>query len=469
MVFSDLKFIYIFLPVFFLLYFLIPRRFSNLFVFFASLVFYTLGTLDRPLYALLFLADIFVTFLAGLMIQDHPRHKRLLLVLAAVYNFGLLFAFKYQGFICSGINSLLPENMQIPLLNLVLPVGISFYTFQAMSYVADVYRGNIRAERSFVDYGAYISMFPQLVAGPIVTYPDIRRELKRRTFSLDNFSQGLKLFAVGLGYKVIIANNIGGMWRDVTGIGFDSLSTPYAWLAAIAYSLQLYFDFFGYSLMAKGMGRMMGFTIPDNFNDPYISVSMTEFWRRWHMTLSSWFRDYVYIPLGGSRCGRMRTFFNLLVVWLLTGLWHGADWNFVMWGIMFAALLIAEKTLLLGFIKKHRAIGHIYTLFFVMLCFIMFDASGVKEGFETIAALFGANAADNTEALYYLRSYAVPLTVAALGATPLPKRIKAKLEATRVGGAIMAIAEPVALAALLCLCTAYLIDGSFNPFLYFRF
>lgn len=303
MVFSDLKFIYIFLPAFFLLYFLIPRRFSNLFVFFASLVFYTLGTLDRPLYALLFLADILVTFLAGLMIQDHPRHKRLLLVLAAVYNFGLLFAFKYQGFICSGINSLLPENMQIPLLNLVLPVGISFYTFQAMSYVADVYRGNIRAERSFVDYGAYISMFPQLVAGPIVTYPDIRRELKRRTFSLDNFSQGLKLFVAGLGYKVIIANNIGGMWRDVTGIGFDSLSTPYAWLAAIAYSLQLYFDFYGYSLMAKGMGRMMGFTIPDNFNDPYISVSMTEFWRRWHMTLSSWFRDYVYIPLGAAAAG----------------------------------------------------------------------------------------------------------------------------------------------------------------------
>lgn len=233
--------------------------------------------------------------------------------------------------------------------------------------------------------------------------------------------------------------------------------------------LHVYFDFSGYSDMAIGLGAIFGFTFPENFNYPYIAASITEFWRRWHMSLSSWFRDYVYIPLGGSRVKRPRALLNIATVWMLTGLWHGADWNFVMWGIMFAALLIAEKTLLLGFIKKHRAIGHIYTLFFVMLCFIMFDASSVGEGFAVIAALFGANAADNTEALYYLRSYTVPLIIAAIGATPLPKRIKAKLEATRVGGAIMTIAEPVALAALLCVCTAYLIDGSFNPFLYFRF
>lgn len=465
MVFSDLKFIYIFLPVFFLLYFLIPRRFSNLFVFFASLVFYTLGTLDRPLYALLFLADIFVTFLAGLMIQDHPRHKRLLLVLAALYNFGLLFAFKYQGFICSGINSLLPENMQIPLLNLVLPVGISFYTFQAMSYVADVYRGNIRAERSFVDYGAYISMFPQLVAGPIVTYPDIRRELKRRTFSLDNFSQGLKLFAVGLGYKVIIANNIGGMWRDVTGIGFDSLSAPYAWLAAIAYSLQLYFDFFGYSLMAKGMGRMMGFTIPDNFNDPYISVSMTEFWRRWHMTLSSWFRDYVYIPLGGSRCGRMRTFFNLLVVWLLTGLWHGADWNFLIWGLVIFVIIAIEKLGLKNFLDKHRIAGHIYMLLLIPLFWSIFAITDLSQlgGFFSRLFPFGAQPefVVHLDVAVFLKQYGVLFLAGILLSTPLGRKIYLRIKDNALGA--------VVLCAIFALSVYFLCIGLNDPFLYFRF
>ena len=465
MVFSDLKFIYIFLPVFFLLYFLIPRRFSNLFVFFASLVFYTLGTLDRPLYALLFLADIFVTFLAGLMIQDHPRHKRLLLVLAALYNFGLLFAFKYQGFICSGINSLLPENMQIPLLNLVLPVGISFYTFQAMSYVADVYRGNIRAERSFVDYGAYISMFPQLVAGPIVTYPDIRRELKRRTFSLDNFSQGLKLFAVGLGCKVIIANNIGGMWRDVTGIGFDSLSTPYAWLAAIAYSLQLYFDFFGYSLMAKGMGRMMGFTIPDNFNDPYISVSMTEFWRRWHMTLSSWFRDYVNIPLGGSRCGRMRTFFNLLVVWLLTGLWHGADWNFLIWGLVIFVIIAIEKLGLKNFLDKHRIAGHIYMLLLIPLFWSIFAITDLSQlgGFFSRLFPFGAQPefVVHLDVAVFLKQYGVLFLAGILLSTPLGRKIYLRIKDNALGA--------VVLCAIFALSVYFLCIGLNDPFLYFRF
>lgn len=310
-------------------------------------------------------------------------------------------------------------------------------------------------------------MFPQLIAGPIVRYSDIEAELTARAYGADKAAYGARRFILGLGKKVLIANVLAELVNAFKASG--EKSTLFYWVYAAAYMLHVYFDFSGYSDMAIGLGAIFGFTFPENFNYPYIAASITEFWRRWHMSLSSWFRDYVYIPLGGSRVKRPRALLNIAIVWLLTGLWHGADWNFVMWGIMFAALLIAEKTLLLGFIKKYRAIGHIYTLFFVMLCFIMFDASGVKEGFETIAALFSRGSAANTEALYYLKSYAVPLTVAAFGATPLPKRIKAKLEATRIGGAIMAIAEPVALAALLCLCTAYLIDGSFNPFLYFRF
>lgn len=310
-------------------------------------------------------------------------------------------------------------------------------------------------------------MFPQLIAGPIVRYSDIEAELTARAYGADKAAYGARRFILGLGKKVLIANVLAELVNAFKASG--EKSTLFYWVYAAAYMLHVYFDFSGYSDMAIGLGSIFGFTFPENFNYPYIAASITEFWRRWHMSLSSWFRDYVYIPLGGSRVKKPRALLNIATVWMLTGLWHGADWNFVMWGIMFAALLIAEKTLLLGFIKKHRAIGHIYTLFFVMLCFIMFDASSVGEGFAAIAALFSRGSAANTEALYYLRSYTVPLIIAAIGATPLPKRIKAKLEATRVGGAITAIAEPVALAALLCLCTAYLIDGSFNPFLYFRF
>ena len=463
MVFSSPTFIFLFFPAVFLTCLLTRRsvKWSNAVLLIFSLLFYAWG---EPVYVLLMAFTTLVCYICARMIAK-GKNVRLSTAVAVIWGIGTLVVFKYTAFLVQSFNSL--THLAVPVPQIALPVGISFFTFQAISYVLDVKRGDAEAAASYADVLLYISLFPQLIAGPIVRYSDIEAELTARAYGADKAAYGARRFILGLGKKVLIANVLAELVNAFKASG--EKSTLFYWVYAAAYMLHVYFDFSGYSDMAIGLGSIFGFTFPENFNYPYIAASITEFWRRWHMSLSSWFRDYVYIPLGGSRVKKPRALLNIATVWMLTGLWHGADWNFVMWGIMFAALLIAEKTLLLGFIKNHRAIGHIYTLFFVMLCFIMFDASGVKEGFETIAALFGANAADNTEALYYLRSYTVPLTVAAFGATPWPKRIKAKLEATRVGGAIMAIAEPVALAALLCLCTAYLIDGSFNPFLYFRF
>lgn len=464
MLFSSAAFLYSFLPLTIAVYFLMPRRLKNAALLLMSLIFYAWG---EPRYAILMLLSITQGYIFARLIGKGRGTKRAkaYLIISLVLSLGMLGVFKYANFFAESFAAVF--GLKIAALNIALPIGISFYTFQLISYVIDVYRADVEPQRDYVAFAAYISMFPQLIAGPIVRYSDIEAELTARAYGADKAAYGAKRFILGLGKKVLIANVLAELVNAFKASG--EKSTLFYWVYAAAYMLHVYFDFSGYSDMAIGLGSIFGFTFPENFNYPCIAASITEFWRRWHMSLSSWFRDYVYIPLGGSRVKKPRALLNIAIVWMLTGLWHGADWNFVMWGIMFAVLLIAEKTLLLGFIKKHRAIGHIYTLLFVMLCFIMFDASGVKEGFETIAALFGANAADNTEALYYLRSYTVPLIIAAIGATPWPKRIKAKLEATRAGGAVMTVAEPIALAALLCLCTAYLIDGSFNPFLYFRF
>ena len=464
MIFSSLTFLQGFLPLCLLIYFLVPRQRKNLVLLLASLFFYSWG---EPIYVVLMIFSTLLDYCCGRAAEKYRGTKKAkaYLIISLVLSLGMLGVFKYANFFAESFAAVF--GLKIAALNIALPIGISFYTFQLISYVIDVYRADVEPQRDYVAFAAYISMFPQLIAGPIVRYSDIEAELTARAYGADKAAYGARRFILGLGKKVLIANVLAELVNAFKASG--EKSTLFYWIYAAAYMLHVYFDFSGYSDMAIGLGSIFGFTFPENFNYPYIAASITEFWRRWHMSLSSWFRDYVYIPLGGSRVKKPRALLNIATVWMLTGLWHGADWNFVMWGIMFAALLIAEKTLLLGFIKKHRAIGHAYTLLVVMLCFIMFDASSVGEGFAAIAALFGANAADNTEALYYLKSYAVPLTVAAFGATPLPKRIKAKLEATRIGGAIMAIAEPVALAALLCLCTAYLIDGSFNPFLYFRF
>ena len=464
MLFSSAAFLYSFLPLTIAVYFLMPRRLKNAALLLMSLIFYAWG---EPRYAILMLLSVTQGYIFARLIGKGRGTKRAkaYLIISLVLSLGMLGVFKYANFFAKSFAAVF--GLKIAALNIALPIGISFYTFQLISYVIDVYRADVEPQRDYVAFAAYISMFPQLIAGPIVRYSDIEAELTARAYGADKAAYGAKRFILGLGKKVLIANVLAELVNAFKASG--EKSTLFYWVYAAAYMLHVYFDFSGYSDMAIGLGAILGFTFPENFNYPYVAASITEFWRRWHMSLSSWFRDYVYIPLGGSRVKKPRALLNIAIVWMLTGLWHGADWNFVMWGIMFAVLLIAEKTLLLGFLKKHRAIGHIYTLFFVMLCFIMFDAAGVKEGFAAIAALFSRGSAANTEALYYLKSYAVPLIIAAIGATPLPKRIKAKLEATRVGGAIMAIAEPVALAALLCVCTAYLIDGSFNPFLYFRF
>ena len=464
MLFSSAAFLYSFLPLTIAVYFLMPRRLKNAVLLLMSLIFYAWG---EPRYAVLMVLSITQGYIFARLIGGcrGTNKAKAYLIISLGISLLTLGVFKYADFFAESFAAVF--GLKTAALNIALPIGISFYTFQLISYVIDVYRADVEPQRDYVAFAAYISMFPQLIAGPIVRYSDIEAELTTRTYGMDKAAYGAKRFILGLGKKVLIANVLAELVNAFKASG--EKSTLFYWIYAAAYMLHVYFDFSGYSDMAIGLGAIFGFTFPENFNYPYIAASITDFWRRWHMSLSSWFRDYVYIPLGGSRVKKPRALMNIAIVWMLTGLWHGADWNFVMWGIMFAALLIAEKLLLLDFMQKHRTIGHIYTLLFVMLCFIMFDASGVKEGFETMAALFGANAADDAEALYYLRSYAVPLIIAAIGATPLPKRIKAKVEATRIGSAVMTIAEPVAFAALLCVCTAYLIDGSFNPFLYFRF
>lgn len=463
MVFSDLKFIYLFLPAFLCIYYLLPQKLKNTLIFLASVIFYALGTLDRPIYAVLFVLAVFVTYLSGLFIQYFPKYKKIIFIISAIYNFGLLFIFKYEGFLVTNLNRIF--SIDIPVLELVLPVGISFYTFQAMSYVIDVYRGTIKAEKSFINYGAYLAMFPQLVAGPIVTYPEVSRQMKRRAQSVKNFSEGLKLFVVGLGSKVIIANNISGVWNDAISIGFESISTPLAWLAAAAFSLQLYFDFYGYSLMAKGMGRMIGFNLPDNFNDPYISVSMTEFWRRWHITLSRWFRDYVYIPLGGNRRGSKRTIFNLFVVWMLTGLWHGANWNFIIWGIFIFAIITIEKLGLKSFFDKHRILGHAYMLFLIPIFWSVFaitDLSQIGVFFSRMFPFFRTpEFLVSFDASTFFKKYGVLFIIGIIFSTPIGKKIYYSIKNNIIGA--------VVLAAIFGLSVYFLCIGLNDPFLYFRF
>lgn len=463
MVFSDLKFIYVFLPFFLIIYFILSKKTRNAFVFFASTVFYTLGTLDRPLYALLFVLAVVITYLSAILTEKFPKKKKLILAFSLIYNFGLLFLFKYEGFLFSEINKITGANL--PVLDLVLPVGISFYTFQAVSYVIDVYRQSVPAEHSFINYGAYLSMFPQLVAGPIVTYPEIKRELTERKETFTSFCEGLKIFILGLGSKVIIANNIAGVWNDIVSIGFESISTPLAWLAAIGYSLQLYFDFYGYSLMAKGMGRMIGFTIPDNFNDPYISVSMTEFWRRWHMTLSGWFREYVYFPLGGSRKGLGRTILNLFLVWCLTGIWHGASWNFLLWGGIIFLIITVEKFGLKKFTDRHRFFGHIYMIFLIPLFWSVFAITDIGQIGVFFSRLFPIFAKSEFtvpfDGLKFLRSYGVFFALGILLSTPIGKKIFYRIKDNVFGW--------IVLCGIFAFSVYFLCIGLNDPFLYFRF
>ena len=462
MLFSSIPFAFYFLPAVLVLYFAVPFRFKNAVLLTFSLFFYGWG---EPVYLLLMMASIVAGWIFGLLIGKHrgtPK-ARLFLTLSLVTSLGLLGWFKYADFAVENLNAL---GLQLTLPGIALPIGISFYTFQILSYTIDVYRGNVESQKNIVDFGAYVSMFPQLIAGPIVRYADVARQLKSRTHSLEKASLGVRRFVIGLAKKVLIANQLGQLvelYRSTT-----QPSVLFVWMYAAAFALQIYFDFSGYSDMAIGLGHIFGFDLLENFNYPFISRSISEFWRRWHMSLGGWFRDYVYIPLGGNRVKPLRYVFNVLVVWALTGLWHGAAWNFVLWGLLFAVLLTVEKFLVgKAMAKMPGWLVRVPVLAILLMSFVLFNASSLAQALSDVGGMFGLGGLPLTSAasLYYLRSYGLLLLLAVVGATPLVSRTAKKLEAHTV----TAILEPVVLCALLLAVTAFLVGGSFNPFLYFRF
>ena len=463
MLFSGIPFLFYFLPCVLLVYFIVPQKGRNAVLLAASLFFYGWG---EPKFLLFMVFSIVQGYVFARLI-GRGRRKKLFLTLSLVLSFALLGYCKYADFFIENFNAV--TGLSLPLLKIALPIGISFYTFQIASYEIDVYRGDVAAQHNFIDFAAYVAMFPQLIAGPIVRYRDIAPQLKERTHSLEAAASGASRFAVGLGKKVLVANVLAQL---VSAYKASAEQTAlYAWLYTIAFTLQIYFDFSGYSDMAIGLGRIFGFTFPENFRYPYIAKSITEFWRRWHMSLGTWFRDYLYIPLGGSRCSRIRHIFNILVVWMATGFWHGAAWNFVFWGLFYAVLLMAEKFFLLPALKKGRVLPHVYVLLAVTLGFVLFDAASLKDALHQLGTLFGAGTASGlgTEALYMLRSYGVVLALAVLGAAPLPAMLWKKAQEAKSLAPVLTVAEPLCTFALLALCTAFLVDGSFNPFLYFRF
>ena len=466
MLFSSIPFLYYFLPCVLILYFVVPKCLKNTVLLLSSLVFYAWG---EPKYVLLMAVSITLGYVFGLLIEIWRGTKlsKLFLILSIVTSLGLLGYFKYADFFIANFNA--ATGLSVPLLKIALPIGISFYTFQILSYTVDVYRGEVKAQRNYISLAVYVALFPQLIAGPIVRYSDIAAQLESRTHSFSNVALGTRRFILGLAKKVLIANALGELC-DIFKESNDK-SVLFFWLYAIAFTLHIYFDFSGYSDMAIGLGKIFGFDFLENFDYPYISGSITEFWRRWHMSLGSWFRDYVYIPLGGNRVSKARWFLNIFIVWMLTGFWHGAAWNFIVWGLFFAILLIIEKLWLLKHLKKSKVLSHIYVMFFVIISFVIFNAADMKEAFSYIGGMFGAGGIPfiSEEWLYYLRSYGVVLIVAIIGATPLVKKLVLSVKKKSTGEKIMNIAEPIMLVALLLVITAYLVDGSFNPFLYFRF
>ena len=466
MLFSSIPFLYTFLPCVLIVYFLVPNCLKNAVLLLSSLFFYAWG---EPRFVVFMVIAIIQGYVFGLLAETYrgrPQAKLCLYASAAV-SLGLLGYCKYADFFIGSFNSL--TGLSLPLLHVALPIGISFYTFQILSYVIDVYRGNAAAQRNFIDLAAYVAMFPQLIAGPIVRYTDIAPQLKHRTHILSDAAYGARRFIIGLSKKVLLANVL----YELISAYKDGAETSvlFTWLYAAAYILHLYFDFSGYSDMAIGLGRIFGFYFPENFNYPYISASVTEFWRRWHMSLGSWFRDYVYIPLGGNRVSRGKWFRNIFIVWLLTGLWHGAAWTFILWGLFFALFLTAEKLWYGQALVRTKLLKHVYVLLLIVVSFVLFDAASVQDALRTIAALFGLGGLPLADALsrYYLWSYTGVFLIAAVGATPLPVKILRQLKESRTGSIIVSVLEPLVLLALLAAVTAYLVDGSFNPFLYFRF
>lgn len=462
MLFSSIPFLYYFLPVVFICYFCVPFRWKNTVLLLFSLLFYSWG---EPKYIILMVLSILCGYAEGILIEKKAG-SRFLLSGACCIHLVLLFYFKYTDFFIETINTL---GFSIPLANIALPIGISFYTFQILSYLVDVYRGDCKAQKNLISFGAYVSMFPQLIAGPIVRYKDIATQLDTREHSIAQAASGIRKFIFGLSKKVLLANTLGELCAAFQ-ISTDQ-SILYYWLYAITFALQIYFDFSGYSDMAVGLGKLFGFQFPDNFHYPYLAKSITDFWRRWHITLGSWFRDYVYIPLGGNRVKKSRWFFNIAVVWFLTGLWHGASWNFVLWGMFFAVLLVLEKQGLSVFLRKHSIFSHIYVILCITVSFVIFNAASICDALESLKIMFtgGGLPLVSKEFLYYLKSYGLTLMLATIGATPFAKNVVEKLQTNAAWKKILNLLEPLLLITLMLAVNAYLIQDSYNPFLYFRF
>lgn len=466
MVFSSTIFLCVYLPLVLLGYYICPKKGRNLFLLIASLVFYAWG---EPKYVFLMIFSILVNYIFGrLMDKNRGRQKRmkLLLVLSVVIDLGLLSVFKYTDFIITNVNAIFGASFD--LLNIALPIGISFYTFQAMSYTIDVYRNDVRVQKNLIDFGMYITMFPQLIAGPIVRYADVQDQLAERSVTTADFSEGVMRFVVGLGKKVLLANQMGAVWSEIYALGGD-VSALMAWTGAIAYTFQIYFDFSGYSDMAIGLGRMFGFKFPENFRYPYQSVSITDFWRRWHITLSTWFKEYLYIPLGGNRCGLARQALNLLIVWSLTGFWHGAGWNFVMWGLYYFVILFIEKLFLLKALDKlPKLFRHVYALLLIVIGWVIFASDDVSVLLPYLGSMFGANGAVGGMDVYTLFTKAALIVICCVASTELPKRLFLSATGAMNEKAAFTI-KSVMTIALLALSMILLIGDSYNPFLYFRF
>lgn len=458
MIFSSILFIFRFLPIALILYYITPQKYKNLILTLLSLVFYSWG---EGKYFLIMIASIIIDYTAGRLIYRYKseiKKKTIVLCISLVFNLGLLFFFKYFNFFIDNINNIF--NFAIKGVKITLPLGISFYTFQTMSYSIDVYRGKVVPEKNIINFAAFVTLFPQLIAGPIVKYTDINKEISRRVITNDNVEVGIEKFILGLGRKVLIANNIGMLWTEVEGIGFENISTPLAWLGIISFGLQIYFDFSGYSLMAIGLGKMLGFNFPENFNYPYISRSISEFWRRWHITLGSWFKEYVYIPLGGNRKGKVRVTFNLFIVWALTGLWHGASYNFLLWGLFFFLLISIEKLGFINFLNKHKVFSHIYTIFLLLIGWTLFAITDFNGIYEYLSKLFFYS--NGEEWIYYLRNYGVSLIIAIIFSLPLVSMFYKKIENFKW-------IKTIILMGIFIISVAYLVDATYNPFLYFRF
>lgn len=459
MVFSSVLFLFYFLPILLLVYFVCPVKYRNFVLLFFSLLFYFIG---EPINIIFLLLSCFINYYGSVLINKNKskKTKKLVFIGTIIYNIIQLLFFKYINFFISNLNYI--PFVDIPLLNILMPIGISFYTFQAISYVCDVYSGKVKPAKTIFTYMTYLTLFPQLIAGPIVRYETIEEDLKNRSIKFDNVSTGLKLFIIGLSKKVLLANVLGELINK-----FVVETVVSSWMKPILYTLQIYFDFSGYSDMAIGLGLVFGFHFLKNFNYPLIANSITDFWRRWHMSLSSFFRDYVYIPLGGNRVSKPKWIRNILIVWFLTGFWHGASWNFILWGVYFGIILLIEKLLIGKYLEKTKVFKHIYTLIIVIISFLIFSTDNINNVFISLGNMFFLNDLEfiNSETIYYLKDYFIILIISIISCTPLFKNIYIKYKDNK----IISFIEPIVLLGLFILCVAFIIDASFNPFLYFRF